>query len=103
MAGTLGSRAAAGKGANGTASGPPVRGGDGGVEGGRTPDLCIANAALYQLSYDPARIGRGTIASTWPWEKSRSVRAPGDRQGRTPATFRAVAGNAAPGDVGQPS
>jgi hypothetical protein len=25
----------------------------GGVEEDRTPDLCIANAALSQLSYDP--------------------------------------------------
>ena len=28
--------------------------GGGGVEGNRTPDLLIANEALYQLSYDPA-------------------------------------------------
>ena len=33
---------------------PRVRIGIGGAEGDRTPDLCIANAALYQLSYDPA-------------------------------------------------
>jgi hypothetical protein len=26
---------------------------DGGAEGSRTPDLFIANEALYQLSYDP--------------------------------------------------
>src|SRR5207247_5431162 len=26
---------------------------DGGAEGSRTPDLLIANEALYQLSYDP--------------------------------------------------
>ncbi len=25
----------------------------GGLEGSRTPDLCNANAALYQLSYKP--------------------------------------------------
>ena len=28
----------------------------GGLKGGRTPDLCIANAALYQLSYKPNAI-----------------------------------------------
>jgi hypothetical protein len=27
---------------------------DGGAEGNRTPDLLIANEALYQLSYSPA-------------------------------------------------
>jgi hypothetical protein len=27
---------------------------DGGAEGNRTPDLIIANDALYQLSYSPA-------------------------------------------------
>ena len=37
--------------------------GDGGAEGSRTPDLCIANAALSQLSYGPetCSLGRGTI------------------------------------------
>ena len=30
-----------------------VKGGDGGAEEDRTPDLCIANAALSQLSYGP--------------------------------------------------
>ena len=29
----------------------------GGAEGDRTPDLCIANAALSQLSYGPGRVG----------------------------------------------
>ncbi len=32
----------------------PVRAKRGGVEESRTPDLCSAIAALYQLSYDPA-------------------------------------------------
>ncbi len=32
-------------------SGTPVN--SGGPEGARTPDLCIANAALSQLSYRP--------------------------------------------------
>lgn len=27
----------------------------GGRQGDRTPDLCIANAALFQLSYSPGR------------------------------------------------
>ena len=30
----------------------------GGAEGDRTPDLCIANAALSQLSYSPMRQGQ---------------------------------------------
>jgi hypothetical protein len=29
---------------------------DGGAEGSRTPDLLIANEALYQLSYDPIHL-----------------------------------------------
>jgi hypothetical protein len=29
-----------------------------GAEGDRTPDLCIANAALSQLSYGPGRAGK---------------------------------------------
>ncbi len=32
---------------------PGTRLKDGGAEGSRTPDLLIANEALYQLSYDP--------------------------------------------------
>ncbi len=32
---------------------------DGGAEGNRTPDLIIANDALYQLSYSPASVRRG--------------------------------------------
>ena len=32
-----------------------VKGLKGGAEGDRTPDLCIANAALSQLSYRPNR------------------------------------------------
>src|SRR5690554_3646442 len=37
----------------------------GGAEGNRTPDLCIANAALSQLSYSPSKRDEGalTIAS----------------------------------------
>ena len=31
----------------------------GGDKGTRTPDFCIANAALYQLSYIPAIMGPG--------------------------------------------
>ena len=38
--------------------------GDGGVEGNRTPDLLIANEALYQLSYNPALAGGGTMLRT---------------------------------------
>jgi hypothetical protein len=30
---------------------------NGGAEGSRTPDLLIANETLYQLSYDPIRVG----------------------------------------------
>jgi hypothetical protein len=36
----------------------------GGVEGNRTPDLLIANEALYQLSYNPALAGGGTMLRT---------------------------------------
>ena len=37
---------------------------DGGAEGNRTPDLIIANDALYQLSYSPASVGRAlTLAA----------------------------------------
>ena len=32
--------------------------GGGGAEGSRTPDLLIANEALYQLSYGPPEGGR---------------------------------------------
>jgi hypothetical protein len=38
--------------------------GGGGVEGNRTPDLLIANEALYQLSYNPALAGGGTMLRT---------------------------------------
>lgn len=31
----------------------------GGAEGNRTPDLCSAIAALYQLSYSPATVNSG--------------------------------------------
>jgi YggT family protein len=34
-----------------------IQQGGGGVEGNRTPDLLIANEALYQLSYNPALQG----------------------------------------------
>ncbi len=34
--------------------------GFGGAEGSRTPDLLIANEALYQLSYDPTPKPAGT-------------------------------------------
>ena len=30
----------------------------GGAKGTRTPDLCVANASLYQLSYNPTRLRR---------------------------------------------
>ena len=30
----------------------------GGAKGTRTPDLCVANASLYQLSYNPTRVRR---------------------------------------------
>jgi hypothetical protein len=33
----------------------------GGAEGGRTPDLLIANEALSQLSYGPARCNRAAV------------------------------------------
>lgn len=36
---------------------------DGGAEGDRTPDLCIANAPLSQLSYGPKRTGN--LANHW--------------------------------------
>jgi hypothetical protein len=39
---------------------------DCGAEGDRTPDLCIANAALSQLSYGP-----------WEGEREGSVTVPG--------------------------
>ena len=35
----------------------PVEQGFGGAEGSRTPDLVIANDALYQLSYGPGSSG----------------------------------------------
>ena len=38
------------------------RGGDGGI---RTPDLCIANAALSQLSYSPTASAR-VFGQAWP-------------------------------------
>jgi hypothetical protein len=34
---------------------------NGGAEGSRTPDLFIANEALYQLSYDPIHQSRTRI------------------------------------------
>jgi hypothetical protein len=34
---------------------------NGGAEGGRTPDLLIANEALSQLSYGPARCSRARL------------------------------------------
>ncbi len=37
---------------------------DGGAEGGRTPDLLIANEALYQLSYDPIQCAAKPTRST---------------------------------------
>ena len=33
----------------------------GGLKGSRTPDLCNANAALYQLSYQPIIVSRETL------------------------------------------
>ncbi len=39
----------------------------GGAEGDRTPDLCIANAALSHLSYSPLREHND---SSRPWEKA---------------------------------
>ncbi len=41
---------------------------DGGDEGTRTPDLCDANAALFQLSYIPGGMARGhaTAAEVYP-------------------------------------
>ena len=48
-------------------SGSPVRDGKtdvfGGAEGDRTPDLCIANASLSQLSYGP----KNRIMGRWGW------------------------------------
>ena len=38
-------------------AGRPAIGGIGGAEEDRTPDLCIANAALSQLSYSPGEKG----------------------------------------------
>ena len=36
----------------------------GGLMGSRTPDLCNANAALYQLSYQPMDVSRETFLLT---------------------------------------
>lgn len=36
----------------------------GGPEGTRTPDLCIANASLYQLSYRPIACGKVLLPAT---------------------------------------
>jgi hypothetical protein len=38
----------------------------GGAEGIRTPDLCIANAALYQLSYGPS-LAIVLAPVSWSW------------------------------------
>ena len=48
-----------------------MQGEDGGAEGNRTPDLLIANEALYQLSYGPRRAAdkvRGRAVSTTPFQ-----------------------------------
>src|SRR5688572_29953455 len=72
--------------------------GTGGVEGTRTPDLCIANASLYQLSYDPAKIGRGTLASGSREVKSllRVIRRRAPHDARTSRTVHTKARNRLP-------
>ena len=53
--------------------------GIGGAEEIRTPDLCIANAALSQLSYGPTRWNRRNYRVLWATEPSGSYR--GDEVG----------------------
>jgi hypothetical protein len=48
----------------------------GGAKGGRTPDLGIANAALYQLSYRPT-VGGGKVAVDGGRVKAKADENPG--------------------------
>ncbi len=74
--------------ATGTPSG--IRGG---ATGDRTPDLCIANAALSQLSYCPKILQRRTRQGTAPGHKRRGRYAGGLRsQAALPASHRGFTG-----------
>ena len=53
-----------------------------GAEGDRTPDLCIANAALSQLSYSPALIARQaarTVSAAHPSHRVLKHRSPAEK------------------------
>ena len=54
----------------------------GGVEGNRTPDLLIANEALYQLSYDPA-LQAAENAQPYPPCQASALALRGGRPGDT--------------------
>ena len=49
----------------------------GGAEGGRTPDLLIANEALSQLSYGPAK-----MQPSGAWLRVRAIYGPGCKESR---------------------
>src|SRR5919198_5374146 len=52
----------------------------GGAEGGRTPDLLIANEALSQLSYGPARYSRARLIAASAGHLGRGIEGVKDRQ-----------------------
>src|SRR5262249_34405018 len=56
--------------------------GGGGAEGGRTPDLLIANEALSQLSYGPARCNRAAVDCECGPFRAGSSRSQGSRPRR---------------------
>lgn len=62
-------------------------GSSGGVEGSRTPDLCIANASLSQLSYGPTlnKMIHGIEAGCQARRLSQDI----DRNWRTPRAIQA--------------
>ena len=75
------------------------REGDGGAEGNRTPDLVIANDALYQLSYDPneaayAPVAEGGQAGPGRGNAGRIEGAPGGIPVPTEGRFDAMGGSA---------
>jgi YggT family protein len=54
---------------------------NGGAEGGRTPDLLIANEALSQLSYGPARCSRARLIAASAGHLGLGIEGVKDRQG----------------------
>jgi hypothetical protein len=70
----------------------------GGAEGGRTPDLLIANEALSQLSYGPARCSRARLIAASAGHLGRGIGGVKDRQGmrRSGQSSAACLGRLAP-------